>query len=145
MAILNYTTKISPAKTVGEIQEILAKHGACSVSTDFEKGLPIAIRFSVPFGEEILNFRLPSNCQGVYRAMCKDSSVPKQYKTQEQSQRVAWRIVKDWVEAQLAVIEAGLASLPEVFLPYALAPNGQTLFEAVQEKGLKFLNGNYHD
>ncbi len=141
MAILNYTTKINPAKTVGEIQEILAKHGACSVSTDFDKGMPVAIRFSVAVGDEILNFRLPSNHQGVYRALCKDAAVPKQYKTQEQSQRVAWRIVKDWVEAQMAIIESGLALLPEVFLPYALAPNGQTLFEAVQQKGLKFLAG----
>ena len=31
------------------------------------------------------------------------------------------------------------ASLPEVFLPYMVMANGQTLFGAVNQRGLKFL------
>ena len=141
MAILNYTTTIEANKTVGEISTILAKAGACSVSTDFVNGEPVAIMFSVPIAQEIISFRLPSNSQGVYKALCRDKSIAKKYQTQEQAQRVAWRITKDWVEAQMAVIQSGLALLPEVFLPYAVGGNGQTLFEMVQKKGLRFLTG----
>jgi hypothetical protein len=146
MAILNYTTTIDPLKTIGEIQSILAKHGACSVSTEFSNGIPVGVNFAINLNGELLNFKLPSNAEGVYQALKKDKKVPNRYKTQEQARRVAWRITKDWVEAQMAIVEAGLALLPEVFLPYAVAPNGQTLFEAVQQKGLKLLTrGDRHD
>ena len=139
MAILNYTTTIDSLKTIGEIQAVLAKHGACSVSTEFTNGVPVGICFAISLNGELLNFKLPSNAEGVYQALCKDKGVPNRYKTQEQARRVAWRITKDWVEAQLAIVQAGLALLPEVFLPYAVAPNGLTLFEAVKQRGLKFL------
>ena len=40
------------------------------------------------------------------------------------------RAVRDWVRAQLALIEAGCVQIEEVFLPYMVGTNGQTLFEA---------------
>lgn len=44
------------------------------------------------------------------------------------------RILRDWVAAQLALVEAGSAESEEVFLPYLLvAGRGQTLFEQFQE------------
>lgn len=141
MAILNYTTKIDANKTVGEIQGILAKAGAKSVSVDFEDAQPIAITFAIALNGEFINYRLPSNAEGVYKALCRDSKVTRAQRTMAQARRVAWRIVKDWVEAQLAVIEAGLATLPEVFLPYAIAPSGQTFFQIVEERGVKALSG----
>lgn len=47
MAIKNYTTKISAAQTVGEIQEILAIHGAKRVMEEFEA------EFQLSHGSEI--------------------------------------------------------------------------------------------
>lgn len=41
------------------------------------------------------------------------------------------RIVKDWVRAQLALIESGQATLPQLFLPHAVRADGRTLFEVV--------------
>jgi hypothetical protein len=38
-----------------------------------------------------------------------DRKVPRSKCTEDQAQRVAWRIVKDWVEAQMAIVEAQLA------------------------------------
>lgn len=142
MAILNYTTTIAPSKTVGEIQAILAKHGATNVMIDYAGGEPVAIAFTIPFQQDFLSFRLPSNAEGVYQALKKDPKAPNRYKTQEQARRVAWRITKDWVEAQLAIIEAGLASLPEVFFPYLLNAQGQTLFSVFSENNQKFLKGS---
>lgn len=141
MAILNYTTKIQPSKTIGEIQGILAKHGAKNISVDYENGLPIALTFLIEIKGEFINFRLPSNHIGVYKVLC-NSQIAKQFKTQEQARRVAWRIVKDWVEAQVAIIEAGLATLPQVFLPYAILSTGETVYDAVSKTGLKVLEGS---
>lgn len=143
MAILNYTTKIDAVKTVGEIQEILAKHGAQSVSIDFVDRLPVAVTFLINLNNDLIAFRLPSNHIGVYKTLCKDNKIENRYKTQEQARRVAWRIVKDWVEAQMAVIEAGLATLPEVFLPYAVVnASGQTVYESVSQSGMRFLTSS---
>ena len=49
---------------------------------------------------------------------------------------MAWRLVLRWLEAQLAMIRAGLASLDEVFLPYAQDQNGVTLYERPREQSL---------
>lgn len=134
MPILNYTTKIAAAKTVGEIQEILAKAGAQSVNIDYdEHAQPIAVTFLIAVQGRLVNFRLPSRWHGVWMALKDDPAVPRTLKNEVQARRVSWRIVKDWVQAQMAIIEAGLAELVEVFLPYAVNPQtGQTLFQEFQ-------------
>lgn len=100
MPILNYTTKIEASKTVGEIQQLLAKTGA--------------------------------------KKMVKDK-VPDKFLSNDQARRVAWRILKTWVEAQIAIIEAQLASLAEIMLPYAITKNGNTLFKEIEAGNNSFL------
>ena len=55
---------------------------------------------------------------------------------EDQARRVAWRIVRDWVEAQMAIVELEMAKVDQVFLPYARTPNGQTLYEHVRASNL---------
>lgn len=50
----------------------------------------------------------------------------------EKSEMVAWRIVKDWVEAQMAILESEQVQMDEVFLPYMVNNRGQTIFEVYQ-------------
>lgn len=133
MPILNYTTSIDAFKTVGEVQKILVSHGAKSISIDYDDdGNPAALTFLVQLSGDWVNFRLPSNWQGVRRRLEKDRKVQVRFKTDEQAIRVSWRILKNWVEAQMAIIEAELAELPEVFLPYVVRDDGQTLYKAIQ-------------
>ena len=140
MPILNYTTTISSFRTVSEIQQKLAKAGALSINISYDdKSEPVGLIFVILIRDEYVNFQLPSNWQGVLKAMQKDRSVQKRFKTEQQARRVAWRILKDWTEAQLAIIEAGLATLPEVFLPYAVMQNGLTVYQSF-ERG-KLLGG----
>ncbi len=141
MPILNYTTKIDPFRTIAEIHACLVKYGAKNISVDYEGQLPAALTFLAEINGEFVSFRLPSNHIGVLRAMKKDRDIPPRYKTEDQARRVAWRITKDWVEAQMAIVQAELATLPEVFLPYLVTPSGQTLFNAVNDRGLKLLTG----
>jgi hypothetical protein len=130
MPILNYTTKIDVRRTAGEISEILADAGAQSVNIQYENRIPAALTFSIELQGRLVNFRLPSKWQGVHNLLKEDQKVQRAFKTEEQARRVAWRIVKDWVEAQLAIIQSGTAELAEVFLPYAVHPEtGRTLFE----------------
>lgn len=48
MAIKNYTTTINHNKTIGEIQQILSKHKAKAILTEYdEEGNAIALSFKV--------------------------------------------------------------------------------------------------
>jgi len=130
MPILNYTTKITPEKTVMEIQQILAKAGAKTISIDYDEiGQPSAVTFFIQILGRWVNYRLPSNFSGVQAALQDDPGVPRSLKTEMQARRVAWRITKEWVAAQMAIIEAQQAELAEVFLPYAVMGSGRTLFQ----------------
>jgi hypothetical protein len=46
------------------------------------------------------------------------------------------------VEAQLAVIEAGMATLPEVFLPYAQLETGESVYQRIERGGISGLLGH---
>ena len=140
MPILNYTTSINPEKTVSEIQMKLAKAGAQAVLCEYdEDGIMKAISFRVKTTNGSISFRLPSNIDGIYRKLTENSRVPRKLKTHEQAARVAWRILKDWLEAQLAIIEAEMADIKEVFLPYAQNESGKTLYESLNEQQFKLL------
>lgn len=139
MAILNYTTKIDYHKTIGEISKILVDHGARNIQIRYSPlGLPEALVFVIEMKGRMISFSLAARSAGVLRAMAK-AKVPKTYQTEEQSVRVSWRIIKDWVEAQMAIVEAELAEMAEIFLPYAVMKNGQTIYEELQKEGSKFL------
>ena len=62
----------------------------------------------------------------------------------EQAYHTAWRIIKDWVEAQLALLETEMVDFEEVFMPYILSGR-ETLYQALSEgrvKALPAVDGN---
>lgn len=127
--MLNKTTTISPAKTVGEIQQMLAKKGVRKLVIDYdESNEPIGLTFSLLWQGIPVYYALPCRWEGVLSVLKKTSGVPRKNHTKEHAQRVAWRVLKDWIEAQLAIAEAELASLPEIFLPYAITRTGETVY-----------------
>ena len=134
MAILNYTTSISSEKTSAEIQKKLSLAGAQAVLSEYNED---GVMCSMSFRINNIFFKLPINIDGVYSALSKDRNVSKKFKTYEQASRVAWRIVKDWIEAQVAIIQAGQAELVQVFLPYAQNKDGKTVYEAIKDNGFK--------
>jgi len=138
MPILNYTTTVTVAKTVGEIQEMLARAGAKRIMIDYEAGQPAAITFEVA-GEA---YMLPCRAEGVYQRISANKAIKPYLRTREQANRVAWRIVKDWTEAQLAIIEAGLVTLDEVMLPYAMIWPGRSMYQIYTEQRADRLLGD---
>lgn len=139
MAILNYTTSIEATKSASEVQIILAKAGAKSVAIDYTDGMPSALMFTIIYLEQPIHFRLPCNAEGVFKALSRSNKVSRSQRTIHQARRVAWRIIKDWVEAQLAIVESQQAQMTEVFLPYVVAENGQTMFQRFTESTQKQL------
>ncbi len=81
----------------------------------------------------MIPFRLQPNIEGVYKRP--------EIKAQgmQQAEKVGWRIVLRWVEAQLAMVESNLAEMGQVFLPYAVRGDGETLWNAFQMSNTKQL------
>jgi hypothetical protein len=147
MPIMNYTTKVEPEQTAAEIQRILVKHGVRRVLLEYSPGSrdPVGLSFTVEtsFGER--PFALPVNVDGVERILAKGMVIPDprsrtgvkmRANLRKQSERVAWRILKDWIKAQLAIVEMGLMNIDEVMLPYLCLKGNKTVYQHMREQQL---------
>ena len=141
MALLNYSTSIAADRTVGEIQQLLGNHGADAVQVRYENREPVAVSFSLvgPHGPRV--FTLPADLAGVGRVLREQhrkgqlSSISRAKADSSQHHaRVAWRTLKDWLAAQLALVEANMARLDQVMLPYLHVDGEKTLYEAYQAR-----------
>jgi len=134
MPILNYTTQIAAEKTAQEIQTMLARAKAQAVMSEYDdKGVLSSINFRIKTGAGMMTFRLPANVQKIYEVLVRQR-IPAKLQTREQAARVAWRIIKDWLEAQLALVSAEMVDLEQVFLPYAQDETGATLYEVLKDR-----------
>lgn len=138
MAIKNYTTTIDVYQSIGEIQGALASHGARKIIVDYETdGRPCALAFAIETPAGLCGFTLPANAAGVEAVMQRQ----KVKASPGQAERTAWRNVRDWVLAQMAIIEAGMVDMQEVFLPYMTNSQGQTLYQLYAQGCLRLTNG----
>lgn len=141
MSLLNYTTKIDVEKTIGEIQKMLSTHGAIAMMTNYDQGIVSALSFQIKVGDNVMAFKLPCDWRPVLEVMKKDPKVPRRMCDQVQAVKVAWRIVKSWIEAQMALIDTKMVKTEDVFLPYSIMRDGRTLAETMQADP-KFLLGS---
>lgn len=127
MPLLNYTTKVDVYTTLGAIQGQLVRHGAKKIMQDYDdEGQIAALSFLIDTPAGARGIRLPANVDAVHAVLTRQ----KVKCDREQAERVAWRIVKDWVEAQMAILESEMVQMDEIFLPYMVNGQGQTLFQA---------------
>lgn len=144
---LNYTTKIAARQTVGECSSLLAEAGAARVTVVYEGRKPIGLSFRLEMPSGWQDFTLPVQIEGVAKLLAEVdpaalfSEARKRIRQPEHAANVAWRVVKDWLEAQLAIIDAGMASLDQVMLPY-LQLEGGTLYEVIRDQHLALPAGH---
>jgi hypothetical protein len=141
MPLLNYTTQVESPKSITEITGILRRFGARTITMDYdENGFVKGLSFVVMIEGLPLAIRLPANVEAVFKALGNAEGVPRAKRTREQARRVAWRILKDWLEAQLALFQVGQAEIAQVLMPYAVDAQGRTAYEAFKESHIRQLN-----
>ncbi len=141
MPIANYSTTVEALNTVGEIQRILVSHGARSILMLYDKAGNIeSLSFVVetPYGD--MPIRLPVNARAVLKVL-EEQEVPPRYANYPQAVRIAWRILKDWVRAQMAILETEMVKMEQVFLPYVVTQNNKTLYETMMDRGFYLVEG----
>lgn len=140
MPILNYTTSVESDKSIAEITGILSRFGARSITTEYDAdGFVCGISFVIMIEMRPLAIRLPANVEGVYSTLRTAKGVPNRNRTMAQARRIAWRILKDWLEAQLALFQVGQAEAGQVLMPYAIDAEGRTAYQMFRESHMKRL------
>lgn len=136
MAILNYTTTVDAYKTVAEIENILVRHKALSIMKNYNGETICSLSFVIDTGRNQIPVKLPSKIEECLKILQNEKKKgTKNIKaTPEQAERVAWRILKDWVEAQMALLDIQMVEFEEIFMPYIIDEQGKTLFERLKEK-----------
>jgi len=138
MPIKNYSTGINFMKSIGEIQGCLVAHDAKAIMINYEDRIPESLSFMVETSQRVMAFKLPANISGVLKAMEKQR-LSARFTNKDHAARVGWRIVKDWVIAQMAILEAEMVSIDEIFLPYLLTDGNKTLYDYMLDRGFKQL------
>lgn len=138
MPLLDYTTSVPVSRTVSQIQAKLVEHGARAVMMEYDdrgKIKALAFKVNMPNGE--LPIRLPIDTAATLKVLERqynNREIPGRYANEDHAYRVAWRIIKDWVEAQMSLLETEMVRMEEIFLPYVITRSGQTIYQVMAGK-----------
>jgi hypothetical protein len=125
----DYTTIISADQSILEIERMLVSCGASHIMKEYSGDGKILL---ISFRLNGIAFKIPSNWSGVYNklyGMMKRCSARDAMANREaQAYRVAWRIVRDYIFAQLSMVMSEQA-IPEQLM-FGYAYNGKsTIFQ----------------
>lgn len=152
VTIKSFSTNINPDRTIMEIEKILSRFGAKAILKDYEGSSVKAISFYLEHEDQRIPFKLPMNidkARGIVERVVDERTrsgarrLPLKFKEEpyrtEKARAVGWRIIRDWIHAQLSLLEMEFASPVEILLPYAYNPiKGKTLYELFSDND-KFL------
>lgn len=125
------TTSIDPIRTSGEICSILVRAGATQINQQFENQKISGLRWCMKVNGAECLFTMPVRVDPVYKILKRKK--PNSSGLLEQAERVAWRQLLRWVQAQLAMIDTGMVEAGEVFSPYMHVADNKTVWQALME------------
>jgi len=146
MTLKNRTSK--GRNTFEKIQNILSANGANKIMFDYKKdgsGTLEAITFGLEIDGKQMGFKLPALVENVvdllYGGEDRWGKTKKITPAQrEQAYRTAWANIRDWIDAQMALVATKQAKIQQVFLPYVIMQDGRTLSEHVENDPKLLLN-----
>ena len=142
MPLKNYTSNVPASHSIGWIENKLIRHGARQILKEYAvDGRLGSIAFIIEAHGIELPFKLPARiaeCEKVLKGECRRPRKETFKRIAEQAERTAWKILADWVDAQMAMIELAQVDLLEVFLPYLFdRSKQQTFYQQLQAKGIQ--------
>lgn len=155
MFLKNYTSNVPVSQTIYRIEQVLIKCGVSGITKEYNTtGTIGAITFYIQPDANTpkLTVRLPADVEKAQDALWLDYigddlgddgnvkwSSRKKLKRSDfknQAERTAWKIIQDWTEVQMSMIQMKQAEYAEVFLPYIW--NGErTIFQRIKETGFQ--------
>jgi hypothetical protein len=130
--IKNYTSDVAAVKSVNHIERRLVDNKAKSIMKNYgPDGTLTGIAFIIPTSGQELPFKLPARVDRVEKALLKQVIRPRKEtfaRIKQQAERTAWKILADWVDIQLAMVELDQTEIAEVFMAYLYNHKKETTF-----------------
>jgi hypothetical protein len=129
--MLSETTNVPVERTVIELTAELVKVGARTINTQYnDLGIVIGMQWILRIDQRDIWFAMPARVDAVYAYLrSRMTGHVNKEKLQAKAERIAWRHLLRWVQAQNAMIQTGMMQAHEVYLPYATTQNGKTMFQ----------------
>lgn len=138
MNIKNYTTGVSWKQTIGEIEGLLSEFGANAIMKEYtgdSRVRSLSFKISTDFG--VMGYKLPADSDRVFQILKNQKKhLRNEALLHEQAERVAWRVIKDWLHAQFSLVFIGQAKVEQILLPY-MYDGKQTFYERVEAGGFQ--------
>jgi hypothetical protein len=141
----NYTSEVPAITSMGKIERCLVEAGATDISKKYVDGVCSAMTFRIAVNNMPVFFMLPARVDACFKTLWgsmtgRGQNQADKKKWMAQAERTAWKIISDWIEIQLSMIQLEQAELLQIFLPYAYDPmTDTTLYDRVKESGFKML------
>lgn len=132
LPIKNARSEASLPRIFDAIQKTLVAHKAKHITYSYEGERIVALEFVLDIGGVERSFKLPARIKNVEIIMYGKGFLSLTQKNQ--AYRTAWANIRDWVSAQMAMIDTGMVKPEEVFLPYLQARDGRTFYEVMTEQ-----------
>lgn len=130
--IRNYTSGVPVDRSVSQIEAKLVAAGATNIVKMYENQQLAGLVFDLNADGKSFPIRLPARVEQVHEAL--DS------RDFAQSQRTAWKIMLDWIDLQLTLIQLNQAEPLEIFMPYIYdGRSKQTVYELMKANEFKML------
>lgn len=135
--IKNYTS--NSKQTFDAIQKCLIEHKANQIMFEYDdNGQVKTLNFSLKIEDKFVGFTLPARVENVKKIFDREGY---NYK-EEQPYKTAWANIRDWLTAQMALIDTDQVKIEEVFLPYMIIGKNKTLYQGMQENQFMLPSGN---
>ncbi len=156
----NYTSAVPVSQTIHRIEDVLIRCGVSGITKEYYPvGEVSALRFEITVPETpIVRVRLPVDTDRALDALwlnyvdgddlSSDGKMVSRYANphkkkkrsdfKDQAERTAWKIVQDWVEVQMSMIQMKQADFVEVFLPYVWDGRA-TVYRRIKDNGYRAL------
>ena len=137
----NYTTDISAERSIMEIEKMLSIFKASAIMKEYAGDGTVR---SIVFKLNDKGYKLPSNCEGVRKILFVGKRVCGRRDAMRnrdiRAYNISWRIIRDWLHAQLSIIASGQAQPEQIMLPY-MWDGKRTLYDAYTEGRLQIEEG----
>ena len=138
----NYTSSVPANTSIAHIENKLAVYGASTISKWFDSdGRTAGLYFVLITNTIAMTYKVPANVNKVEKRFLANRARPPKTKVdqdrvRDQAERTAWKIMSDWVDIQLSLIDVDQVEASEVFLPY-IFDGQETYYEHLKNSNFK--------
>jgi hypothetical protein len=151
MILKNYTTNKDHNRTLAEIEKTLAQLGAKKIMKEYDdNGNVESLSFQIFFNENMIAIKLPARVDRIPYALRRiynnDKSITSNQKSllkkamgdENRTRNIGWRIIQDWLDSQIAVMQLDQINMIEALLPFTVVKNNKTLYELLESNDFSF-------